>query len=90
MARGPIPDKPRDRPTVPEVGERVREYLAKADNWNGGNLHITLADQNETDDDIRWCRDRASERGDVDGMALADVLLQLTRTQRRRVCRTVW
>jgi hypothetical protein len=97
MSRGPIPDKPRDRPTVPQVLEQVKAYVEREGKapggpayWNGGNLHIVLADQNESDESIEWCRERATEGGDEDGIALADLLLSLTRTQRRKCCTTIF
>lgn len=95
MARGPIPDKPADRPSVPDVLEMASAYLTKPgapapdapDHWNGGSLHITLIDCNESDEHVRNCRERAVEYGDTDGIALADALLAMTRTQRRKICR---
>lgn len=97
MARGPIPDKPRDRPTAPQVLTQVKAYVEKVGSapggpayWNGGNLHVVLADQNEADESIRWCRERAAERDDADAVELADALLSLTRTQRRKCCSTIF
>ncbi|HSC20140.1 MAG TPA: hypothetical protein VLC07_00245 [Solirubrobacterales bacterium] len=64
----------------------VAAYCAKPGNGMGGNLHIALADQNVRDKDIAWCRERALQEGDDDGVALADQLLRMTKTQRLRVC----
>lgn len=46
---------------------------------------MVLDDCNIDDDSIRFCRDWALGRGDDDGVRLADSLLQMTRTQRKRV-----
>lgn len=46
MSRGPIPNKPANRPTVPDVLDMVRQYLARPENFNGGELHVQLADGN--------------------------------------------
>jgi len=83
--RGPIPDKPVDRPRVPDVIALARAYYAKPGNRVGGNLHIVLDDGNMEDQHIEWCRQLAQNAGDVDGVALADKLLALTRTQRRKI-----
>lgn len=87
MSRGPIPDKPADRPTVPDVLELAAAYVRKPGNALGGNLHIFLEDENLDDGDLTFCRDRAAAARDGDGVRLAEALLAMTRTQRRRVCR---
>lgn len=89
MARGPIPDKPADRPKVPEVVEMARRYYAKAGNEVGGNLHVVLDDGNLDDGCCGSARARAFAAGDFDGFKLADALCAMTRTQRRRVCRSL-
>jgi hypothetical protein len=85
MSRGPIPDKPRDRPTVPEVVEMAKRYYAKPENSVGGSLHSVLEDENTEDISVEGAREFAVERGDADGVELADALLAMTRTQRRNV-----
>jgi hypothetical protein len=87
MSRGPIPDKPFNRPTAAIAKERVRSFLAMPGNENGGNLHVVLADQNETDGHIEACLERAKTEDDRPAVELAELLLSLTRTQRRKVCR---
>jgi hypothetical protein len=79
MARGPIPDKPRDRPTVPEVVAMAKRYYEKPGN------NVVLDDGNLEDAFIVRSFDRAFEEGDVDGYVLAANLLGMTRTQRRQV-----
>jgi len=85
MARGPIPDKPADRPTVPEVLPLVLAYLRTPGNSTGGNLHIILGDRNLEDGSIRWCCDRAAGAGDQDGVEVAEAMLAMTGTQRRQL-----
>ena len=87
MARGPIPDKPPDRPSVPEVLPLVLAYLRTAGNSTGGSLHIVLEDRNLEESSVRWCRDRAAATGDEDGVQIAEAMLAMTGTQRRQLHR---
>lgn len=73
------------KPTVPEVLLLVREYLAKGGNSAGGSLHIVLEDGNVEDCHVEFCLGFAKERGDVDGERIAGLLLQMSRTQRRKL-----
>ncbi len=59
----------------------VDNYYAKPGNSVGGSLHIVLEDGNLKRSDIEWCRTYAQEKGDTDGVALADLLLQCSTTQ---------
>lgn len=83
MSRGPIPDKPSDRPTVPEVLPLVRDYYA--DHMTGGILHVVLDDGNLEDGHIKGCIEQAVLEGDARAEAIGRMMLQMTRTQRRRV-----
>lgn len=83
--RGPITDKPRTRPTVPEVVALARKYYEHPNNLCGGNLHIVLDDRNLADHHIEACRQMAAAEADEAGVQLADMLLAMTPTQRRRV-----
>jgi hypothetical protein len=85
MSRGPIPDFPRDRPTVPEVAPLIDAYLEQ--HPVGGNLHIVLEDGNIEIDHILWCRENARERGDDDAVRIATLMTQMTPTQRRKLYR---
>ena len=87
MARGPIPDKPRDRPTVPEVLPIAKTYYDR--HSLGGSLHVVLEDGNLGDGHIEWCREYARTEGDAEGAALASMLLGMTGTQRRCVYRSL-
>jgi hypothetical protein len=88
VSRGPIPDKPRDRPTVPEVLEIARAYntvLEQRGSYVWGPLHIALGDGNLEDDSIVFCAERAVEDGDAEGARIAEMLLAMTGTQRRKI-----
>jgi hypothetical protein len=75
------------KPTVPDVVPLVRAYYGKPGNEAGGSLHIVLDDCNVDDADVRFCRDTAAERDDDDGVALADILLTMSKTQRLKLAR---
>jgi len=75
------------KPTITEVLPIVRAYYAKPGNEVGGSLHIVLDDGNVSDDDVRFCLQQARERDDADGVALAEKLLLMSRTQRRKLGR---
>lgn len=72
---------------MPEVQPLVDAYYAKPGNEAGGALHIVLDDHNVDDDSIRYCVDRARERGDLDGVRLGEKLLSMSKTQRLKVAR---
>lgn len=54
------------------------------DNW-GGNLHIVLDDGNVKDSNVQFCLNQAEENGDVKGVELAKILLQMSKTQRLKL-----
>lgn len=73
--------------TVPDVRPSYDAYMAKPENINGGSLHIVSEDGNYADKHVQFCVDYAHERGDTDGMALAVMMLHLSITQRKKLCR---
>lgn len=73
------------KPTIPEVLPRLRDYYAQPGNEAGGSLHIVLEDGNVADDYVRFCIEEAGRRDDVDGVALARLLLRMNKTQRRKL-----
>lgn len=75
------------KPTITEVLPLVRAYYAKPGNEAGGSLHVVLDDGNVSDDDVRFCLQQTREHGDADGVALAEKLLLMSRTQRRKLGR---
>jgi hypothetical protein len=76
-------DKPRI--TVPDVVPLVYLYYRMLGNSNGGSLHIVTEDQNITDDNIKFVSEYAQQRGDKHGVALAMILLRMSRTQRLKI-----
>lgn len=74
-----------NRPTVPEVFLLVKEYYL-AGNSVGGNLHIVFEDGNLNDKDVEFCLDEAQKAGDEKGVHLAKLLLQMSKTQRGKLC----
>ncbi len=69
------------RPTVPEVRQ-----FAKALKQRGGCcLHIVLEDGNTKDGDVRFCLEQATNKGHADCKQLAEMLLLMTQTQRRKL-----
>lgn len=79
--------EPAPKPTVPEVLPLVRAYYAKPGNGAGGALHVVLDDYNVGDDNVQFCLDDARALGDDDGVALAKVLLRMSKTQRLKLAR---
>lgn len=69
--------------TIPEVMPLVEEYMSR--NLTGGSLHIVLEDGNIDNDDVLFCKEYAIEQGDLFGIELADILLQMSKTQRKKI-----
>ena len=72
--------------TIPDVRERFAAYHAEHLAW--GNLHIVLDDGNVADADVEFCVKAAFDAGDFEGHALALILLQMSKTQRRKLGRS--
>lgn len=71
-----------DKPTIPEVVGRFAEYFSLPENGAWGSLHNVLDDGNVSDSNVEYCLENAIERGDHEGTELAELLLQMSRTQR--------
>lgn len=96
MARGPIPDKPADRPTVPQAAEALRLYYRLPGRANGGAVHIITEDGNIGQGHADWCLENArlwAERWSgaptftLFDVAISGMLAAMTSTQRRRLSR---
>lgn len=89
--RGPIPDKPRQRPSVAELQPLVDAYYQFPNCGVGGHLHAVVDDGNWEDIHIQSVIDTAEhydERRPREwecARALARLLILTTRTQRRRI-----
>lgn len=73
------------KPTVPEVLPFIQEYYRKPENCVGGNLHIVLEDSNVEDIHVKYCLKQAKAEHDKDGVRIAELLLQMSKTQRRKL-----
>lgn len=69
--------------TIPDVIDRFRAYHDVHLAW--GSLHVVLDDGNIGDDSVRGCIGYAQEVGDVEGEALARILLTMSKTQRLKI-----
>ncbi len=94
MAKGPIPDKPAGRPKTQDMLALARAFYGMPGHSVGGALHIVLDDGNLEEHHIRWCLEQAKAGGCHCGLArcsyaivLADLLLKMTGTQRRKLYR---
>ena len=71
------------KPTVPEVRPLVVALYKR--NQVGCCLHIVLDDGNVHDDHVQFCIDLAKTKGHEDCLALAKLLLRMSRTQRNKL-----
>ena len=70
---------------ITEALPLVRKYTARPGNGAGGALHIVLDDGNVTDGDVKFCISHAREMGDSEGERLAEILLSMSKTQRKKL-----
>lgn len=73
------------KPTIPEVVPQFAAYYQKPGNGAWGSLHIVLDDGNVKDDDVVFCMECAEKRNDIDGYNLAQLLLRMSKTQRKKL-----
>lgn len=69
--------------TIPEVIDRFRAYHEKNPLW--GPLHLVLEDRNVKDQHVEFCKREAIRSGDLEGLELARILLQMSKTQRAKI-----
>lgn len=72
-------------PTINEVVPLVNKYYSMPENGCGGSLHNVLDDGNISDRDILFCLDEAKKNGDKEGIELANLLLKMSKTQRKKI-----
>lgn len=70
---------------TPELVARFRAYHEANPVW--GRLHIVLSDGNYQDDCVRHAIQWAIDVADPEGKELAELLLQMSRTQRIKLSR---
>lgn len=73
------------KPTVPEVLPEAREFMRRT--VSGCCLHVLLDDGNVADHFARSCLESARERGHTECEALAEKLVRMSATQRKKICR---
>ena len=66
------------------LDDMIARYYSKDGNGVGGNLHVILDDGNVNDLHIDFCRHECVEDGDVDGLAVLDLIAAIpTKAERR-------
>lgn len=75
----------KDKPTVPMLRELITDYKYRCGNGVGGNLHIVLEDRNVRDQDLKHVRDVCIHNNDQDGLKIAELMLQMSKTQRSKL-----
>lgn len=73
----------KNRLTIPDVVARFADYYQAPGNGAWGSLHVMLDDGNE--DAANFCYEFAIEHGDHEGAALAEICMNLTATQIRKL-----
>lgn len=81
-------EKPRIRLT-PEIVARFAAYYLSPGNGAWGSLHVILDDDNVGQRSAEFCRDWARKDGDTEGAELAELLMQMTKSQQGRLHRKV-
>lgn len=71
---------PNNQPLSKEDYMRFVHY--QRDNRGNSVFHIVLENKNIKDSHVNFCRDLAVKRNDVEGLALADILLGMSKSQR--------
>lgn len=76
-----------EKPKIPEVVKLFSVYKKNNPTW--GSLHIVLDDGNVSDADVEFCIKFADDHNDSEGMILARILQQMSKTQRTSLDRKV-
>jgi hypothetical protein len=71
---------------IPDVLPLVNAYALKKGNSLGGVLHLFLSNKNIERSHIEFCLNQAKDKDDTDGAHLANLLLQMSKTQRLKIC----
>ena len=71
--------------TVPDVLDKFVSYHKKNAAW--GSLHIVLDDNNFDNDSVLLCVQHAHEQEDFEGEELAQYLVVMSKTQRKKIAR---
>ena len=77
----------KSKPTIPEVLPLVHAYRdSKWQNGIGGSLKAVF-EGNVDDGHVEFCRVWAEEHNDSEGVKLAEILAQMSKTQRKKIAR---
>ncbi len=71
------------KPTIPEVLDRFLAYRVAHSDWR--SLRVFLGDGEFSEDAVVACSVRAIEAGDTEGYDLSQILLQMSKTQRKKL-----
>lgn len=74
----------RGKPKIPDVLEDCQFIYAR--NCVGCCLHIALDDGNLQDIDLKFCLQQAQAEGHKDCQRVAETMLRMSGTQRRKLC----
>jgi hypothetical protein len=74
-----------NKPTITEVLPMIKAYYGKHGNSVGGSLHITLEDGNIDNNSVMDCLELAKQKNDTDGIIIAETLLKMSKTQRKKL-----
>jgi hypothetical protein len=75
------------KPTILEVLPIMQEFAKLEQNGAGGVLHIVLDDENVEDKHVQFCINEAKKQNDLLGLKLGNLLLKMSKTQRRKLSR---
>lgn len=82
------------KPTIPEVLPLVNQLYLEEDPCTkdagcvGGHLHIVLDDGNIEDGCVQFCLDQAIEDNCPTCRTIAEQLMQMSKTQRKKIAST--
>lgn len=69
--------------TIPEALPFVQKLYSR--HGAGCCLHVVLDDGNVKDDDVKFCIEEAQTKGHQDCLELAKILLEMSKTQRKKL-----
>lgn len=78
------------KPTIPDIVPLIEMYYTLPGNQVGGSLHIVLDDGNIERQHVEFCKKYALEQHDYVGAAIANMMLRMSLTQRKKLSRRSW
>lgn len=77
---------PNNQPLSKEDYQRFRSYVKQ----NPRTFHIVLEDYNVKNNHVEFCKGLAEKADDAEGIALADILLGLSKSQRLKLAKKLY